>query len=232
MRGLRSTATLGLLTAFLAGCTITPAAIPVHDEPALLVDIAYDPHAGSGHSHPATISQDQLLPVLRGLQLLGRDVTGTFGLLDHERATPALSELIITQLAPLLATGLAKASAKDLVRFYLVQRDSQKAPLITSGGFFLRNRHLYVILANARTSPSSIQYENAYEPNSRQDPLLPIARFKFKTLFLPAEWRVETHDAKRQDGWEGYMDESKVVVIDLARIRSGRENPVSHVPSR
>jgi hypothetical protein len=35
---------------------------------------------------------------------------------------------------------------------------------------------------------------------------------------LPAEWRVETSTAKRRDGWNGYLDESKVIVVDLARV--------------
>jgi len=206
----------------LGGCTVSPPAIPIHDEPSLLVDIAYDPHAGSGHSHPAQLSPEQLQSVLRGLQLLGRDVTGSFGLFDREQATPAIFERDAARLAPLLATGLGKASARDLVRFYFVQRDAQKAPLITSGGMFLRNQHLYVILANARTSPSTVQYENTHEPNPRVDPLLPITRFKFKAEFLPAEWKLPTHEVKEADGWEGYLDESKVVVVDLKQLSKVR----------
>jgi len=29
---------------------------------------------------------------------------------------------------------------------------------------------------------------------------------------------VENSAAKRMDGWNGYLDESKVVVVDLARV--------------
>jgi hypothetical protein len=180
--------------------------------------VAYDPHAGSDHSHPATISADQLALLLKGLQLQERDVVGTGGFLDSERTVAAFGDRDIKVLAPLLATGLSKASSRDVVRFYLVQRDPSGAPLITSGGLFLHEQHLYMILANGKTSPFAVQYETTYEPNSRLDPLLPIARFKFKTGFVPPDWRIPTKQAKSTDGWGGYLDESKVVVLDLNRI--------------
>ena len=200
------------------GCSVSPPPVPIYDEPSLLVDVAYDPHAGADHSHPATISADQLELLLKGLRLQGRDVVGTGGYLDKERTVPAFADREVKVLAPFLARGLSQASPRDLVRFYLVQRDPSGAPLITSGGLFLHQRHLYMILANGKTSPSAVQYETTYEPNSRLDPLLPIARFKFKTDFVPPEWRIATHQAKRADEWAGYLDESKVVVVDLDRI--------------
>jgi hypothetical protein len=221
---------LGICLVLVIGCTVSPTPILIRDEPSLLVDVAYDPHAGAGHSHPARISQEQIVSALRGLQLQGRDVMGTFGLFEQDRESAAFLERDVAILAPFVATGLAKASPRDLVRFYLVQRDSRQAPLITSGGLFLRNQHLYVILANGRTSPSSVQYENTYEPNFRLDPLLPIARFKFKVAFRPGEWRVATHEAKKADGWEGYLDESKVVVVDLTLLSKAAGVPAASFP--
>ena len=206
---------------FLAACTGSPSTIPIHDEPALLVDVAYDPGAGSGHSHPPQITQAQVLAALNGLELQGRDVSGTLGILDHHQVSPAFVDKSASVLAPLLSEGFRKASPRDLVRFYLIQRDPQRGPLVTSGGMFVRNRHLYLILANGRTSPNSVQYENVYEVNPRLDPLLPIVRLKFKVSFIPPDWRVDTAKAKQLDGWGGYLDESKVIVLDLDRIVIG-----------
>lgn len=199
-------------------CSVSPQPIPIYTESGFTVAIAHDPRSGSGHSHPIAVSVAQMKALLLGLRVRGRDVVGTFGLLGEDRGTPAFGESDITKLTPHLVDGLGKASPHDLVRFHLVQRDNAGALLVTSGGLFVRNQHLYVILANARTSPSSIQYETAYEPDSRIDPLLPIARFKFVTELIPRELRVPTSDAKRIDGWEGYLDESKVVVVDLQRL--------------
>ena len=150
--------------------------------------------------------------------MLFRSLVGTAGILMGSDAVPALTDKDVSMLAPQLVAGLAKASPVDLVSFYLAQRGSNRAPLITSGGIFVRNQRLYLILANARTSPSSVQYETTYETNSLGNPLLPIARFKFVAGFVPADWRVVTSDAKRLDDWDGYLDEAKVVVLDLDRI--------------
>lgn len=199
-------------------CVGVPQPITIHDSQALLVELAYDPRAGHGHSHPATVTAAQLTAMLRGVRLHGRDVMGTFGLLADERNSPAFAERDIAMLVPHLLAGLAKASPMDIVTFHLTQRDINGASLITSGGLFQRNRRLYLLLANARTSPASLQYETTYEPDSRANPLVPITRFKFMTSFVPADWRVPTSEAKKLDGWAGYLDESKVVVIDLDRI--------------
>jgi hypothetical protein len=204
-----------LATGLAAGCSVSPPPIPVYEGPGLAVQLRYDPKAGPGHSHPAVVPPEHIAETLRGLRLYGRDVLGTFGALGDHQGSPAFGEREASFLAPHLAAGLAKASTRDLVTFHLVQRDNQGAPLVTSGGVFVRGRHFYIILANARTSPSSIQYETTYEPNSRTNPLLPIARFKYAAGYEPADQRIPTSDAKRVDGWEGYLDESKVVVVDL-----------------
>ena len=228
MRWVQAFVLAGWSGAYASGCAVSPPPIPILDEPSLLVDVAYDPHAGSDHSHPATIPPTQIASMLQGLQLEARDVTGTGGFLNSGKTVPAFSQRDIKILAPLLATGLSKASTRDLVRFYLVQQDVDGAPLVTSGGVFVHQQHLYLILANGKTSPSSVQYETTYEPNSRLDPLLPIARFKFKAGFEPADWRIPTRQAKKIDGWDGYVDESKVVVIDLKQLATAAEpTPVS-----
>lgn len=220
-----------LLFAFFAGCTVSPAPIPIHDEPTLLVDIAHDPHAGSGHTHPVRISPEQMNAILKGILLHGRDVTGTYGLFKDGEGTRAFSDREAAQLAPLLAAGLGKSSPNDLVRFRLIQPDKQRTPLITSGGIFQRNRHVYVLLANAKTSLFTVQYENVYEPSVQLDPLLPIVRFKFITSFLPNDWSIATHEAKKMDAWEGYLDESKVVVVDLAQIPKAGVGEVPDKPT-
>ena len=224
------------LTAYLlagfSGCSIAPPPIPIHDDPALLVTVTYDPRAGAGHSHPAAISSDIVAAVLRGLQLQGRDVVGAFGLMGEDRSSPVfIDRNILAGLVPHLVVGLAKASPRDLVTFHLVQRDSRYVPLITSGGMFLRGHHLYVILANGRTSPSSIQYETTYEPDTRNSPLVPIARYKFTTEFQPVEARVATSEAEQRDGWGGYLDESKVVVVDVDRLANALPLPSAAIPA-
>ncbi len=220
-----SYAIIVFLFAALSGCAAAPQPIPIVESQDLLVQIAYDPRSGSGHSHPATLSSSQLVTALRGLELHGRDVIGGLGLFSGSQRASAFSERDAGMLAPYLSTGLAKASSHDLVTFHYVQYDSNHSPLVTSGGIFVRGARLYFILANAKSSPNGIQYENAYEPNSRLDPLLPIARFKFVTDFSPPKLRVPTDAAKKMDDWNGYLDEAKVVVLDLERLTGQGTTP-------
>jgi len=218
---MRRMGTLGLIAGCLLaaiGCVATPQPIVISQTPGQVIEVRYDAGAGGGNAHPAAVALPQLTAILKGVYIRGRDVTGTAGILWGGDSEPAFTEKDISQIAPHLITGLAKASPVDLVTFHLSQRDTNRASLITSGGLFVRNGHLYLILANARTSLSSVQYENVSEPNSTSNPLLPIARYKFSVGMLPADWRVENSDAKRMDGWNGYLDESKVVVVDLARV--------------
>jgi len=218
---MRRIGTLGLIAGCLLtaiGCVATPQPIVISQTPGQVIEVRYDAGAGGGHAHPAAVALPQLTAILKGVYIRGRDVVGTAGILWGGDSEPAFTEKDISQIAPHLIAGLAKASPVDLVTFHLAQQDTNHARLVTSGGVFVRNGHLYLILANARTSLSSVQYETTYEPDTLSNPVLPIARYKFVAGILPAEWRVETSTAKRMDGWNGYLDESKVIVVDLARV--------------
>lgn len=211
-----------------AGCSAGPQPLPLYERPGLTVTLMYDSRAGSGHSHPVAAPVEQIKAVLQGLRLHHRDVMGTLGLLGDDETTAAFGPQEAAELAPHVSAGLAKASPHDLVAFHMVQRDARRAPLVTSGGIFVRGRHLYIILANAKTSPSSLQYETPYEPDSRANPLLPITRFKYAVGYVPAGRRIPMADAKRADGWDGYLDESKVVVVDLDARDGHAGHPAMH----
>lgn len=211
------------------GCTAAPPAIRIHAEPGQIIEVAFDPHAGSGHSHPATVSLAQMAAALKGLNIRERDTITGLGIFEDD-SIPALSERTINVLASYLVSGLTKASPRDLVTFFLAHRENLRAPLITSGGVFVRNQHLYVILANARSSLSGNQYETPYPPDAKSEPMLPITRFKFAVSFVPSALRIPTAEAKKRDDWAGYLDESKVIVLDLASLAS-TEMPPSLLPS-
>ncbi len=206
------------------GCTTTPPAIRIHEELGQIIEVAFDPHAGSGHSHPATVSPAQIAAALKGLTIRERDTITGLGIFGDD-SSPALTEKTINVLTPYLVLGLAKASPRDLVTFFIAHREYRRAPLITSGGVFVRNQHLYVILANARSSLGGNQYETPYPPDAKSEPLLPITRFKFSVSFVPSTQQISTAEAKKRDDWAGYLDESKVIVLDLATIASSEMSP-------
>ncbi len=220
---------IGLTVAtFLAtSCVTGPAPIVIYQDELHSVSLRFDPEAGTGHSHPASLTPEQIVRVLRGVWVRHRDVVGGFGLFADKEGAPAFSATQILRVAPYLSEGLQKASPKDMVTFYLISGDPSRGKLVTSGGLFVRKDRLYFILANANTSPSSVQYENNYEIDTRDQPLLPIARYKFTAGFRPQEAWIPNAKVRGAEGYERYMDESKLLVIDLPRVRAETPSPKS-----
>lgn len=223
-RGLRSRG-LHVLAAMVAvagclflGCVADPPPIIIHEEEPLSVWLKFDPSSGTGHSHPANISSEQLAAVLKGLGLQVRDHVVGFGLFSNKMAAPAFFRPEVSILAPLLSQAFAKASPKDMVTFYMVSHNADQGELVTSGGLFLRSRHLYLILANAHSSKYSVQYENTSAIDTRDQPLLPVARYRFSTVFTPREAWIPNDQVRGKDGYGRYFDESKLIVVDLDRL--------------
>ncbi len=209
---------IAVLWVMVAGCVTEPPPVVVHEDPHLSVWLMFDPEAKQpGHSHPITFTQEQVETVLKGLSVVDRnEVIGEARELfsKGQETTPAFSPAQIRTLAPLLAQAFKKASPVDMVTFYFLLGEKR----VTSGGLFVRNGRLYFIVANFRTSPSTKIYETTYELDARDSPLLPVARFLYFVGFTPQQAWISTPKARSLDGYERYMDESKLVVIDLAQL--------------
>ena len=241
MTNLRFAACLWLMWSLsAAGCVTEPAPIVIYEDKYDSIWIKFDPEAkGAGHSHPANISPLQMAKILGGVLVADRSqILGTIKG-DEEDWTPAFTAMQIKSLAPQLSEALRKASPKDLATFYLTIRDREHGKLVTSGGLFVRNERLYFILANYRTMPSSKIYETTYEIDTRSEPLLPTARFQFALGFRPKEAWIRNNELRRKDGYEWYMDESKLLIIDLKRLLSETDAvnppmtpPAQSVPSK
>ena len=240
-RGLRSSglhvnaAMVALAGCLFLGCVADPLPIIIHEEEPLSVWPKFDPSSGTGHSHPANVSTEQLTAVLRGIGLQARDHIAGFGLFANKSHAPAFFRPEVAVLAPLLSQAFAKASPKDMVTFYLISQNADQGELVTSGGLFLRNRHLYVILANAHSSKYSVQYENTSAIDTRDQPLLPVARYRFSTVFTPREAWIPNDQVRGKDGYGRYFDESKLIVVDLDRLPEAtdihhRSNPTASRP--
>lgn len=211
--------------ALTAGCVTGPEPIVVYEDQRTSVAVAFDPRAESGHDHPVTLSPSQIARVLTGIRAVGKDVSG-LAFYKSKESSFAFLPSQVELLSPHISQAFKKASPQDLVTFYLINKESGGI-YVTSGGVFYRRGHLYVILANAHTSPSSVQYESAYEPNLRDQPLLPIARYKFEVSFESNDAWIPNSQAKKQDQYDAsYVDEAKMLVIDLSRL-PGEPTPVS-----
>jgi hypothetical protein len=204
----------------LGGCATGPAPIVVYETPRELISIAFDARAGRGHSHPAEVSVAQMGQVLGGIRVSSRNPFGLSGaLIKAGEEIRAFKPGDIALLARYLPEALRKASPKDIVTFHLIDLEPGAGKVVTSGGVFVRNGDLFFILANHRTAVSSGPYEGtAYEMDNRDQPLLPVARFRYTLEFVQKDARVTNAAAKKRDDYDGYVDESKLLVIELARL--------------
>jgi hypothetical protein len=210
----------------VVACATGPAPVVIHDSPRAVVRVQFDPEAGHGHSHPASITPEQMATILRGVWVTKQDVFGLGELLQDPEAKPAFSAADIVTLTPHLSEALRKASPKDLATFYLALGDPNLGKLVTSGGLFVRESQLYLILANWRTPLSAGPFEGmAYELDSRDTPLFSIARHRFAVGFSPKDAWVLHRQSKDPNVYDRYVDPAKLLVIDLSRLlTSGSSN--------
>ncbi|MGH7773836.1 MAG: hypothetical protein ACREQA_16550 [Candidatus Binatia bacterium] len=226
-KGLTGLGLLWLMAATLVSCVTTPAPIVIYEDRRDSIWLKFDPEAGTGHSHPYSMTSEQMAKILRGVWVKHREVIAGFGLLGEGEGAPAFSGSEIAILTPYLAEALRKASPKDMVTFYVTRGDPTLGQLVTSGGLFVQDNRMYFILANSHTSPSSVQYENTYEFEARDEPLIPIARHKFTVGFSPKEAWIPNAAVRGKEGYERYLDESKLLVLDLPRLMTETQTPTT-----
>lgn len=211
-----------ILSLLTAGCAHEPPPIVIHEEPSLSIWLVFDPEVSqAGHSHPATFTPQQMEKVLSGIAVVNRDQV--FGearefFMKSPELMPGFTAAEVRTMAPLLVQAFKKASPVDMVTFYLQGRGAGHGRVVTSGGLFVRDRRLYFMLANFRTSPGTKIYETTYEIEARDMPLLPVARFLYFAGFRPHDAWVPNGHVRGKDGYERYLDESKLVIIDLDRL--------------
>ncbi|HJU06494.1 MAG TPA: hypothetical protein VJ692_15205 [Nitrospiraceae bacterium] len=209
-----------LMITLLAACATGPDPVVIYESPREAVRVAFDPQSGTGHSHPAAITPDQMAKILQGVRVSQRNTFGLGGLFGQNEEAPAFSTSEIAVLASPLSRALAMASPKDLATFYATSYDPKLGKLVTSGGLFVRHQRVYIMVANSRTPPSAGPYEGtAYELDNRNEPLTPIARYRFSVGFVPEDARLPLDQAGAEDGYtRRYVDKSKLLVIDLLRL--------------
>jgi hypothetical protein len=205
------------LSAFMPGCAATPPPKIIHEDRVLSIRLIADRRTEVLHSHPSHLTAGQTAGILGGLRVLSA-VTDDNA--DVQEGAPVFTRDEVRMIAPYLAQALDQAAPTQLITFHL--RAGQPGDLsarrpITSGGLFVQDERLIVILANYRTAP----YGNAFEGSTisemdiRSDPLVPIVRGGYAVGFSPAAAAVRPGSAR--PGWS-YVEEQKIVVIDLARL--------------
>ncbi|MDP1948075.1 MAG: hypothetical protein Q8L77_11310 [Nitrospirota bacterium] len=206
---------VGVLVSLSVGCATAPPPRAVYQDNATAIKLQFDSKAGTGHSHPAHVSLDELRHILAGVRIQSRSSLIPSILTGDASLIGAFSREEEIFLARHLSQALAEAKPDELVTFYRRVTTATVGLAITSGGLFVHNRHLYVILANNRTLPSDGMSQSIVsEIDPVENPLLPISRTSFRATFVPA-----TSMVPEDERWPWpYIDPGRLVVIDLAQM--------------
>lgn len=216
------------ILAAVVGCAASPPPRVVYQDSVSSVRLSVDERTKEPHSHPAHLTTDQMASILSGLRVVSRQgiLGAIFSGSDNDR--PAFSPGEIQGLAPQLTRALAQAKPDELVTFYRRLSDTNVGLAVTSGGLFVNERHMYVILANNRTLPSAGMNQNMVSTLDPVDsPLLPISRTDFRVTFTPT---IALVPADERRPWP-YIDEGRIVAVDLTHLARELRGK-SDLPSR
>ncbi|MEW6248582.1 MAG: hypothetical protein AB1555_18010 [Nitrospirota bacterium] len=220
----RVSAISALLLSVEIGCNSLPPPRPVYQDQLTSIQLRVDAQAGGGHTHPASISPERMAGILAGIRVQKLQ-DPVFRLVTGEKPLgPAFSAEEIRVIAPQLSRALALATPREMATFYRRFSNANVGLAVTSGGLFVRDGRLYLVLANHRALPSDLmrQVNPAYEMDPVDAPLLALRAGDFKLSFSPPEAEVHLPDGQR--GWN-YPDPAKVLVVDLFLAQKRPELP-------
>jgi hypothetical protein len=206
----------GIVGLALSACAATPPPKVVYEDRSLSIRLAADNRSTGGHSHPALLSTDQLTRALGGIRLES-DSSEPIGSANRTDPVPAFSAEEIRALGPLLIKALGSASPDQIVTFYRAQGGETFHRTVTSGGLFVQDGTLCLVLANYHTKTDAAPREEAVAGvmDVRDHPLIPVVRGGYRVGFQPSEALVPP--AQRRQAW-AYPDDRKLVTIDLRRL--------------
>lgn len=224
--------TLGGL--LLSGCVPSQiVTVTIYDTPDAFVrletDRTIDPN--SGHTHPAYLSPEHMAALLGGVVF--EEPWAKLPLYDdlsQPRRHPAFTEPEIALFAPLLASALGKATPEEIVTFYRSTTHSGTQHHVTSGGLYLQDGDLHLVLANYR-SPThySADIGVADTLDDRLTPLRALAPQRGRVVFEPRE---AARDMTESGMAKWFQEDRREVVVryNALKPRSFNQPPTPVAP--
>ncbi len=204
--------TLVVLLTHLSSCVSSPPPRLIHRDALTEIQLMPDPHQGTRHSHPASISSQTIARLLEGLRVQSRSTL--FGAVSGVEGQ-AFSPVEVQALASRLSQALQQAQPGEIATFYRRVSDANLGLGITSGAIFVDGTQVFLVLANHRSRPTEVMREGiTYGVDPVDNPLFSLARAAFTVSFYPSEAVVKFENRRP---WT-FAEDSRVVAIDLARL--------------
>ncbi len=143
----------------------------VYENPTSFVRLEFSPWAESAspetwNAHPVTLSQSQIDNALKGLRVREHRAAPIRWVRGEAELEPAFHEAEIELLGPRLLEGLELAVSQELVTFYVSHPVNATTREVTSGGLYVTDGRLHIILSNYRSvygiPPAGLIYDRRF----------------------------------------------------------------------
>ena len=214
----------GLLLVFLAGIFPGCASPPfysylVYENPTSFVRLEVSSWADTDlpqtwNAHPVTLSRRQMREALRGLRVREHRAAPIIWVSGMAEMEPLFREEEIELLLPSLLEGLELAVPQELVTFYVSHPINATKREVTSGGLYVTEGQLHIILSNCRVMyevpPAGLIYDRRY-------PLFSLSPSAVDILYKADE---EVVFAKEESLYEDILGDERngEIVLDLSRL--------------
>ncbi len=214
----------GLLLVFLAGIFPGCASPPfysylVYENPTSFVRLEVSSWADTDlpqtwNAHPVTLSRRQMREALRGLRVREHRAAPIIWVSGMAEMEPLFREEEIELLLPSLLEGLELAVPQELVTFYVSHPINATKREVTSGGLYVTEGQLHIILSNYRVvyevPPAGLIYDRRY-------PLFSLSPSAVDILYKADE---EVVFSKEESLIEDILGDERngEIVLDLSRL--------------
>jgi hypothetical protein len=211
---------------FAAACAIPQ--VPsrtVYEDPVNYVRLEEDPAVlpewpPSHHTHPAAIGPEKIRTILSGLKAREHRDPIQRWWRGETPLVPVFRDEEVALLSVQLAEALAEAKPNERVTFYLSLPQTSTKRIITSGGLYVQDSELHLVLGNWQIVYGIPAYGMIYD---RRYPMRPTAAKGFDLFFFPEEAVIPVKSSWLDDLLANGKDE---MVLDLNKIQVSPPTPV------
>ena len=198
---------LALLAACSTGSVLT-AKIHENKEWIVRLQSVSGANGNKGYAHPSSVTQQQLVQVLEGLYI--ESDYSSVSVSENNVPNSANRRLVFSNvdaelLAIFLADGLSQASAQEIVTFVKTTHISSRQEQITSGGVYVADDELHIVLSNYSVKQAIWQDLDSYDAPVHLRPMISLSsqpgHFGFARPNLARE--VATSESDFKDMWSG-----------------------------
>ncbi len=212
-----------LVTPLLTGCVTSPPPKVIMENGQTRIEIRGDERATRPHTHPASLSPETMRALLSGMRVQVQSDRLIGVVKGWSAPLPVFSPADLAAITGPLAEALAQAAPNEIVTFYRRVNDASIGLAFTTGGLFVQDGLVYVIMANFWSPPMDAVVRDVpgYMVDPVDQPLLTLGR-KFYLL----SHKQEQADVHLPD-WQERHPADKTLVVNLALLRpeNGRVVP-------